>query len=137
MATIELKTTNGELVDLMNGLFSSQDIKGKDFALTVSNNISTLQGHLAHIEEAGKPTEEFVKFASEIRAAQEAQDTDSVKEMENRNSTLITERKNQLDKVQDMLKKDADPITLEIVKKDSLPNDVTARQVSNLQKIII
>lgn len=137
MATIKLNTTHGELVDLMNGLFQTQDIKGKEFALVVSKNISKLQEHLDHIEKAGKPTEEFIKFAQEIRAAQDAQNSEAVKEMEDRNADLIAERKQQLDKIQDMLKKDAKPISLEVVTKELIPNDVTARQISNLQKIIV
>tara|TARA_R110002167_G_scaffold33570_7_gene107776 strand:+ start:14675 stop:15088 length:414 start_codon:yes stop_codon:yes gene_type:complete len=137
MATIELKTTNGELVDLMNGLFSSQDIKGKDFALTVSKNISLLQEHLQHVEEAGRPTEEFVKFAREIKAAQEAEDTNAIKDMEDKNANLISERKNQIETLQGMLKEKAKPVTLNILQKEIIPDDVTARQMNNLEKIII
>lgn len=36
MATIKLNTTNGELVDLMNGLYGVQDIQNKAFAMVVA-----------------------------------------------------------------------------------------------------
>ena len=67
MATTKLKTTNGELVDLMNGLFSVQDLRGKDFGLKVSRNMSKLQDALVEVEEVGKPSEEFVKFAQDVQ----------------------------------------------------------------------
>jgi|TARA_A100001391_G_scaffold61683_1_gene38460 hypothetical protein len=137
MATIELKTTNGELVDLMNGLFATQDIKGKDFAFIVSKNINKLQDHLKNVEKLGQPSEEFVKFAAEIRAAQDANDTEAVKEMETRNASLIAERKNQIEDVQKLLKESAKPIKLNSLPKDLIPNEVTARQINNLEKIII
>ena len=137
MATIELKTTNGELVDLMNGLFAAQDVKGKEFALTVSKNISALQEHLKGVEEAGRPSEEFVKFAREIKEATDANDSNAVKEMESRNASLIAERKEQIEKLQEMLKEDSKPITLNAIPNDVIPNDVTARQINNLEKIIV
>ena len=137
MATITLNTTKGELVDLMNGLFNSQDIKGKDFALTVSKNISILQKALADIEEIGRPSEEFVKFAHQIKSVQEAGDQEGVKKMESENAELLAERKLQIEKVQKELKKDAKVIELNVLTKTMLPNDVTARQVGNLEKIII
>ena len=74
MATTKIKTTNGELVDLMNGLFSVQDLKGKGFAFKVSNNMSKLQKALEPVELAGKPSEEFVKFAQDVQKLQQMKD---------------------------------------------------------------
>ena len=107
MATIKLNTTCGELVDLMNGLFGVQDIPGKKLAMVVSKNISTLQGTLEHVEKVGKPTEEFMKFANEIKRLQDIGDQESMKKLEDSNAELIAERKIQIDKVQDLLKKES------------------------------
>ena len=54
MATRKLKTTNGELVDLMNGLFSVQDLKGKGFAYlrTIIQNRNKNIGALKKNERA-------------------------------------------------------------------------------------
>ena len=136
MATIKLKTTTGELVDLMNGLFNSQDIKGKEFALAVSKNISILQEHLDHVEQAGRPSQEFVKFAQEIRMAQDAKDDESVKELESKNAELIAERKLQIEKVQGLLKEESKEVELHVITQNQIPHDVTARQMNNLEKII-
>ena len=42
-----------------------------------------------------------------------------------------------MEKVQTLLTKDASEIELEIFTKDMLPNEITGRQISNLEKIII
>mgnify|MGYP003110182826 FL=1 len=136
MATIKLKTTCGELVDLMNGHFGVQDVPGKEFALIISKNMNTLQKVLGHIEEKGRPSEEFMKFAQDMQKLQQAGDKDSLEQMEKNNSDLIAERKLQLEKVQELLKEEA-KAELEIIPKDLLPSDTTAKQINNLEKIIV
>ena len=42
-----------------------------------------------------------------------------------------------MDAVQEMLKEEAEEIELEVFTKDSLPNDISGRQITNLEKIII
>ena len=137
MATTKLKTTNGELVDLMNGLFSVQDLKGKGFALIVSKNMTKLQDALVEVEETGKPSEEFVKFAQDVQRLQQQKDSEAIKRLEESNSQLVKEREAQMEKVQTLLTKDASEIELEIFTKDMLPNEITGRQISILEKIII
>tara|TARA_R110002020_G_scaffold71554_3_gene184783 strand:- start:353 stop:766 length:414 start_codon:yes stop_codon:yes gene_type:complete len=137
MATRKLKTTNGELVDLMNGLFSVQDLKGKGFALIVSKNMTKLQDALVEVEETGKPSEEFVKFAQDVQRLQQQKDSDAIKRLEESNKTLVNERQVQMDKVQDLLTKDAKEIELDVFTKDMLPNEITGRQVTSLEQIII
>lgn len=137
MATTKLKTTNGELVDLMNGLFSVQDLKGKDFALKVSRNMSKLQDALEEVEKMGKPSEEFMKLAQDVQRLQQQKDPEAIKKLEESNPEIIKAREDQMDKVQELLKKDADEIELEVFTKDALPSEITGRQISNLEKIII
>ena len=136
MATIKLKTTCGELVDLMNGHFGVQDVPGKEFALIISKNMNNLQKVLGHIEEKGRPSEEFMKFAQDMQKLQQAGDKESLEQMEKNNSDLIAERKLQLEKVQELLKEEA-KAELEIIPKDLLPSDTTAKQINNLEKIIV
>jgi hypothetical protein len=136
MATMKLKTTCGELVDLMNGHFGVQDVPGKDFALIVSRNMNKLQGVLGHIEKVGRPSEEFVKFAQQMQLLQQSNNKEALEELEKKNADLIAERKLQMEKVQDMLKEKAEA-ELEIIPKDMLPVDATAKQINNLEKIIV
>ena len=135
MKTINAK--NGELVNIINGLFSVQDLRGKDFGLKVSRNMSKLQDALVEVEEVGKPSEEFVKFAQDVQRLQQQKDSEAIKRLEESNSQLVKEREAQMEKVQTLLTKDASEIELEIFTKDMLPNEITGRQISNLEKIII
>ena len=136
MATIKLNTTCGELVDLMNGHFAVQDVPGNEFALVISKNMNTLQEVLGHIEVKGRPSEEFMKFAQDMQKLQQAGDKDGLALLEKNNADLIAERKLQMEKVQDMLKESA-KAELEVISKDLLPADATAKQINNLEKIIV
>lgn len=136
MATMKLKTTKGELVDLLNGLFSAQDMKGKDFALAISKNISTLNTYLSDIEEMGRPSEEFMKFAQEIRKIHDAGDKEGVKKLEDENAALMSERNAQIETVKQELTKAAQTVELEVITKNMFPSDINARQISTLEKII-
>ena len=64
MTTINAK--KGELVNLINGLFQVQELKGKTFGLAVSKNIKILQTELKDLEEAGKPSDEFMALAQQV-----------------------------------------------------------------------
>jgi len=137
MPTKKITTTNGELVDLMNGLFNVQDLKGKGFALKVHENMKSLQQILEPVEEASKPTEEFVKFAQDVQKLQQSKDSEGVQKLEESNPELVSARKVQMEKVQEMLKNEAKEIELQVFTKEMLPTDISGRQVTNLEKIII
>tara|TARA_R110001583_G_scaffold109576_2_gene258386 strand:- start:6033 stop:6449 length:417 start_codon:yes stop_codon:yes gene_type:complete len=134
--TKKLKTTCGELVDLMNGHFGVQDVPGKDFAMIISRNMTKLQSTLAHVEKVGKPSEEFMKFAQEMQKMQQAGAKDLLEEMEKKNADLIAERKLQMERVQELLQEEAEA-ELETIPNDLLPANISAKQLNNLEKIII
>ena len=137
MATKKLTTTHGELVDLMNSLFNVQDLKGKGFALKVSENMTKLQKALSSVEAIGKPTEEFMKFAKDVQTLQQGNDAAAVKKLEESNPELVNARKVQMEKVQEMLKKEAEEVELQVFTKEMLPADISGRQITSLEKIII
>ena len=136
MATKQLKTTCGELIDLMNGHFGVQDVPGKDFAVIISRNMNKLQKVLSHIEEIGKPSEEFMKFAGEMNKYQQANATEALEDLEKQNSELIAARKLQMEKVQELMKGKGEA-ELEVIPKNLLPPNITAKQINNLEKIIV
>ena len=136
MTTIKAK--KGEFVNIINGLFSVQDLKGKKFSLTVSKNISILQKALKDLEEAGKPSDEFMKLASEVNQLANANSEDSkekIDKLEKENKELVDERRTQMDKVTKMMEEEIE-VKLNILKEDILPEDITAKQINNLIKII-
>ena len=133
-----IKATKGEFVNIINGLFSVQDLKGKKFSLTVSKNISILQKALKDLEEAGKPSDEFMKLASEVNQLANANSEDSkekIDKLEKENKELVDERRTQMDKVTKMMEEEIE-VKLNILKEDILPEEITAKQINNLIKII-
>ena len=133
-----INATKGEFVNLINGLYQVQEIKGKTFSLNVSKNISILHEKLKDVEEAGTPTEEFLALAkkvNEIAGKGEEDAKEQIDKLEEENKELVDSRRDQLDKVSEMMKKEI-KIKLNILTEDSLPEDITAKQINNIVKII-
>tara|TARA_R100000322_G_scaffold66191_1_gene41347 strand:+ start:608 stop:1021 length:414 start_codon:yes stop_codon:yes gene_type:complete len=133
-----IKATKGEFVNIINGLFSVQELKGKEFSLTVSKNIVILQKSLKELEEAGKPSEEFMKLASEVNQLANLNTEDSkekINKLEEENKELVEARRTQMDKVKEMMEEEIE-VKLNILKEDILPEEITAKQINNLIKII-
>ena len=133
-----IKATKGELVNVINGLFAVQELKGKKFSLLVSKNIAILQEALKEVEDAGKPSEEFMVLATqvnEIANKNEEDAKDQIDNLEKENQELVNSRRVQMDKLTKMLEKEAS-IDLYIITEDVLPEEVTAQQITKIIKII-
>ena len=136
MTTIKAK--KGEFVNLVNGLFQVQDLKGKTFSLTVIKNIRTIEQELKDLEVAGKPTDEFMALAKQVNeiANENSEDSESkITELEEVNKELVASRKKQVEKVTEMMEEEI-TINLDSVSEKDLPNDITAKQISSIEKII-
>ena len=130
--------TKQEFVDLINGLFAAQEVEGKDFALTISKNISILREELKDVEEKAQPSEEFLKVAREVnKIAQDDKEgaEEKIAKLEKDNEEIVTARRMQLANIQLSLK-DEISVELYMLSKDILPDNVTAKQINQLEKII-
>jgi cell fate (sporulation/competence/biofilm development) regulator YlbF (YheA/YmcA/DUF963 family) len=134
MATKTL--TNQELVDLVNGLHKVKDLKGVKFALVVAKNIEMLQKELEHIDEASKPSEEFMKVSTEVQDCMKNGKEEEAKKLEEENKKLVDERKVQIEEVQVLLKEES-TINIYTVYSNQLPGDITADQIMSVRNIII
>ena len=133
-----INATKQEFVDLINGLFQVQELKGKEFSLLVSKNINILQKNLKDIQEAGTPSEKFLELAQQVNAIANANAEDSqekIDKLESENKELVESRKNQMAKVSEMLKKDME-LELHVLPESVLPEDVTAKQINTIINII-
>ena len=133
-----INATKGEFVNLINGLFQVQELKGKEFGLAISKNIATLKKELQHLEELGKPSEEFMKLAqkvNEITSSGADDAKEQVDKLEEENLELVSSRREQMEKVTELMK-DKMKIKLFTISEDTLPEDITARQINNIEKII-
>jgi len=133
-----INATKGEFVNLINGLFQVQELKGKKFGLAVSKNIVTLKKELQHLEDLGKPSEEFMELAmkvNEISQKNPETSQEEIDKLEKENEELVKLRREQMDNVAELMK-DEMSIDLKVISEDLLPNDITAKQINNIEKII-
>ena len=133
-----INATKGELVNLINGLFAVQDLKGKKFSLSVSKNIKILQEELKDLETAGKPTKEFLELADTVNiiANEGAEDSQAkILALEEDNKELVESRRKQLEDVTTMME-ESTSVKLEPILESVLPEDITAKQINNIEKII-
>ena len=133
-----ITATKGELVNLINGLFQVQELKGKKFGLAVSKNIKILKDELQDLEDMGKPSEEFMALAAQVNEIANGGSEDSkevIDNLEKENEVLVKERREQMDKVT-ILMKDELSVELNTVPESTLPEEISAAQINNIIKII-
>ena len=134
-----INATKGEFVNLINGLFQVQNLKGKEFGLIVSKNLTTLEEKLKHLEKEGKPSPEFMELAEKVNKLANTEDEKTAKkkidELEKENKELVADRRAQMDRVTELMK-DKMSIKLSTLSEDLLPDDITALQIGSIKKII-
>jgi len=134
----KINAKKGELVNLINGLFAVQDLKGKNFSLVVSKNIIILRDKLKDLETAGKPSDEFMVLAQEVNQIANENSEDSkekIEKLEKDNNDLVKERRVQMDKLNQLLEAKT-TVHLNTISEDNLPENITAKQINQLEKII-
>tara|TARA_R110000822_G_scaffold52431_6_gene135818 strand:+ start:6093 stop:6533 length:441 start_codon:yes stop_codon:yes gene_type:complete len=135
-----MKTITGtkqEFITIINGLFSVQELKGKEFSLVVSKNIKILREALKDLEEAGKPTEEFMQLATRVNAIAEANKEgakEEIEQIEKDNQELVDSRRTQMDALTESMKEEI-TIDLNIISEALLPEEITAKQINMIIKI--
>ena len=133
MTKVELK--NGEFVELVNGLFSVQNLKGVKFGLLVSKNIRILQEELNHLESAAAPSEEFLALSAQVNALIAGDKKEDIQKLEEENAELVQARKDQLAEVEELLQ-ETTKMNLHIIPEDCLPADISGEQIINIDRII-
>ena len=126
---------NGEFVTLFNGLTAVQQLKGVKFGLLVSKNIRVIQEELNDIEEASKPTEEFLELSQKMHVLMNEKNDEAIAKLEKENKKLVDARKEQLEEVDKLLLEETE-IELHAIPEDCLPTDITGEQIINIDKII-
>ena len=130
---LTLKTKNREFVDLINGLFKVQDLQGVRFGLVVSKNIRILQQELKDLEEASLASPEFIELSQKVNSLGE--DTEAIAKLEAESTELVEERKKQLEEIDKMMEESIE-IKLHSIKEDILPENITASQITSIDKLI-
>ena len=132
---MKVKMKNGEFVELFNGLTAVQQLKGVKFGLLVSKNIRVIQEELKDIEEASKPSEEFLELSQKMQVLMNKKDDEAIAKLEKENKELVDARKEQLAEIDKLLLEETE-IELHGISEDCLPKDITGEQIINIDKII-
>jgi undecaprenyl pyrophosphate synthase len=132
---MKVKMKNGEFVELFNGLTSVQKLKGVKLGLLVSKNIRIIQEELKDIEEASKPSDDFLELSQKVQILMNQDKKDEIADLEKENAELVQSRKDQLEEVDKLLLEETE-IELHAIPEDCLPTDITGEQIINIDKII-
>ena len=135
----KMTATKQELVNLINGLFAVQEVQGKQFSLTVSKNIQLLKEELKDLEKAATPSEEFLKLASKVNEITKNTEVDSeelIEKLEEENKELVEARRAQMEAVQLMMEDELE-VNIHTISEDIIPEDMTAKQINNIIKILV
>lgn len=131
----KIKATNKEMLELLHGLYSVQELKGVRFAVAVSKNINKLKDELSYLDKAGAPSEEFSKLMDEAQVFIKAEDEVGMQKLEEDNKEIVDARKAQLAEVEVMLEEEVS-YELMTLGEDILPADISAQQVNGIIKIL-
>lgn len=130
---IELTSTYRELDHLVAGLQGVKNLKGIKFAMLVSKNTRILDDVFKDITEVAKPSEEFIELSKKV--APFANDPQKVEEIESEHQELVKERQAQMDEVKRLLDEEC-TVHLHPIPEDCLPEDITAEQIYNIDKLL-
>lgn len=135
--TMKFNGTKHELVEILNGLYSTGELAGKEFAIASSKNITIIKEALKDIEEIAKPSADFIELAEKVKAIGTEEDSKvQVDALEAENPELVQARKSQLEAVTAMLDEDVE-VNLVGITSAMLPEEIKSHQVSLLTKILI
>tara|TARA_R110002020_G_scaffold474833_1_gene707676 strand:+ start:403 stop:816 length:414 start_codon:yes stop_codon:yes gene_type:complete len=133
-----INATKQEFVNLINGLYQVQEVKGKQFSLLISKNIDILKTELKSLEEAATPSEEFMVLAkkvNELANSKEEEAKSKIDKLEEENKELVEARRVQMETIQKMMEEKLE-IKLNSIDEKVLPEDVTAKQINGIIKLI-
>jgi len=135
---IKINATKQEFVNMITGLYQVQDIKGKEFSLVVSKNIDILKTELQSLEDAATPSEEFMVLAREVNQLTNTEGEEAkskIDKLEEENKELVETRRVQMEKVKNMMDEELE-VKLNVIDENILPEDVTAKQINGIIKLI-
>ena len=126
---------NEEFIQIFQGLVAVKALKGVKFGILVAKNIKVIQTELQFIEEAGKPSPEFIKLSQEMEPLVKTDQVAQIKALEERHADLVDARKAQLAEVEQLMDSE-NSLDLFEIPESVLPEEISAEQIMNLEKLI-
>jgi flagellar motor component MotA len=130
-----IKTTNQGLVEILQGLYNVQHLKGLKFALVISKNIKALKEELNDLEDIARPTPEFMELAQQVKDLEAKKDKKGIEKLEKDNQKVVDERKKQIAELQEIMKEERE-ISLYPIKEELLPDSMNAKELTGIETLI-
>jgi len=123
-----------EVVDILQALYSVQEIGDLEFAKRVSKSTLSIEKVLKPLDDTMRPSKEFEELAKLVNKVRD--DEEAVKKLEEEHKEVVEERLKQIDTVEVILQDFVD-VELTYIEEDILPKDINAKQLKGLQPLII
>jgi len=123
-----------EVVDILQALYSVQEIGDLEFAKRVSKSTLSIEKVLKPLDDTMRPSKEFEELAKLVNKVRD--DEEAVKKLEEEYKEVVEERLKQIETVEVILQDFVD-VELTYIEEDILPKDINAKQLKGLQPLII
>jgi DNA-binding transcriptional MerR regulator len=123
-----------EVVDILQALYSVQEIGDLEFAKRVSKSTLSIEKVLKPLDDTMRPSKEFEELAKLVNKVRD--DEEAVKKLEEEHKEVVEERLKQIETVEVILQDFVD-VELTYIEEDILPKDINAKQLKGLQPLII
>jgi hypothetical protein len=127
--------TNQDLVNLYKGLEDVKSVKGTRFSILVAKNLKEISQQLKELDSLATPTQEFIEVSAKVHKLAEENNEEEIKRLEVEHADLIEERRKQIEIVEARMQDEVN-ISIETIREDQLPEDLTSDQILPLLHII-
>ena len=140
-----------DIVELNKSLKAVEQLKGVKFAYAVAKNTKIIEPEIDSLKEAAKSSEKFTSYQQDFKELQmehaeknekgdlvikdEKAFTKALEKLQEEHREAIDGRKKQSDEIEKLLEEEVE-LKLLKVKKEELPEDITAEQLKGIMEIV-
>ena len=130
-----ISITNQDLVNLYKGLEEVKSVKGTRFSILVAKNLKEISNQLKELDDLATPSQEFIEVSARVHKLAEEDKDEEIKRIEVEHADLIEERKKQIEVVEARMNEEVS-VSVEMIREDQLPEDLTSEQLLPILSII-
>jgi hypothetical protein len=132
---VQVKLTNKQFLEIFHTLQETRTARGVRYALIVISNSEAISAHLKELDEAAKPSEEFIELSVKARELIQEEKFEELEQLEQANKEVVEARKATMDEINAKMLEEA-TLELKMIPEEFLPSDITAEQLEKLMPII-
>jgi hypothetical protein len=132
---VQVKLTNKQFLEIFHTLQETRTARGVKYALIVISNSEAISAHLKELDEAAKPSEEFIELSVKARELIQEEKFEELEQLEQANKEVVEARKAAMDEINAKMLEEA-TLELKMIPEEFLPSDITAEQLEKLMPII-